>query len=254
VAGALRRATLALADAPDAAPRRVVVLLTDGAPTAPRETERENLVETLRAADRAARHEVRVLSFAIGEALERPVAALEIAERTGGAFYPVRDATDLPDVFRLVQLDQIAELEVRNLTAGGGALHLRLGAEGSWDAIVPLAPGPNRLEIRARTELGGEAVRELALSYEPGATTPTLSVGLEPRRAAARAAELADVTTRGAALERTVVEQARARLLAEIARERAAAARTGEAQRRELALEAERPAGADEPDVAAGAQ
>jgi hypothetical protein len=60
------------------------------------------------------------------------------------------------------------------------------------------------------------------------------------------------VAARGDALEREAVEQVRVHLLAEIARERAAAAHATQAQRRELALEVERPAGAPDPDVGAG--
>ena len=107
LAGALGRATHALLAEPEPAARRVIVLLTDGVPTAPRETPRENLVECLRAADRAAHRGVRVLAFALGEAAREPLAVVEIAERTGGALYPLPDAADLPGLLELVQLDQI---------------------------------------------------------------------------------------------------------------------------------------------------
>jgi hypothetical protein len=221
-------------------------------PTAPRATERENLVETLRAADRAARSGVRVLSFAIGAAREAPVAALETARRTGGAFYPVRRTADLPAVFEAVQLDQIAELEVRNLGTGEPALYRRLAPDGSWEAIVPLAPGANRLEIRARSESGADVARVLGVSFVPDAAALPVPAGLEARRAAARAAELALVAERVDALERAAAERARARLLVEIARERAAAEHATAAQRRELALEAERGGSAPGPGVGAG--
>jgi hypothetical protein len=245
IAGALARAGQGLLR-PGAAPRKLVVLLTDGLPTAPRETPRENLVECLRAAGRAARHGIRVLSFAIGEAVDEPLAALEIAERTGGAFYPVRDASDLPAVFQIVQLDQIAELEVTNTTTREAAVHQRLGADGSWDAVVPVRSGANRIEIRARTEQGREVSRALELAYAPDAASPEPPAGLEARREAARGAELAALSSKGADLEREALARTRARLVEAIARERAAAVVGAAEARRELVLEVERP------DVGAG--
>jgi hypothetical protein len=242
IAGALARAGQGLLGASSGPSRRIVVLLTDGLPTAPRETLHENLVECLRAAGRAARHGIRVLSFAIGEAVDEPLAALEIAERTGGAFYPVRDASDLPAVFQIVQLDQIAELEVTNTTTREAAVHQRLGADGSWDAVVPVRAGANRIEIRARTEQGREVSRALELAWAPGAASPDTPAGLEARREAARGAELAALASKGAGLEREALERTRARLVEAIARERAAAAGSAGAARRELALEVERPA------------
>lgn len=245
LAGALGRASQALTRAQGSPPRRLVVLLSDGIPTAPRETDRENLVEALNAAGRAARRGVRVLSFAIGEAAREPVAALEVARRTGGAFYPVHDAAALPEVFRVVQLDQIADLEVTNLTTGAPAAHERLAPEGGFDAIVALAPGRNRLAIRALTEAGVAVQRELSVTYVPGGDSPALPAGLEARRAAARNVELGAVAARGATLEREALALSRARILAEIAAARSLAEEVAERQRRELSLEV------DEPDVAA---
>jgi hypothetical protein len=248
VAGALGRGAKALKDLPSPAPRRAILLLSDGVPSAPRETPRENLVETLRAASRAARDEVRVLSFAVGEAVDAPLAALEIAKRTNGAFYPVRDAADLPDLFALLQLEPIASVAVRNLTTGEDAIHERLGADGTWEALAPVAPGANRIEIRAKSEAGRETVREVAITFETGAASPPLPGALALRRDAAREAELALLASRRATLEREAADRARARIAETMVRERAAAVRAGERQRRDLALEAETP------DVGAGPQ
>ena len=246
LAGALGRGAAALRDLDDPAPRRSILLLSDGVPTAPRETPRENLVEALRAASRAARNGVRVLSFAVGDAVETPLAALEIAERTGGAFYPVRDAAELPDVFALLQLEPIASVAVRNATTGEPAIHERLGADGTWEALAPLAPGENRLEVRVRSEAGLETVREIAVTYAEGISSPAIPDALAPRREAARSAELALLASKRALIEREAAARTRARLAETMVRERAAAARAGERQRRDLALDVETP------DVGAG--
>lgn len=246
LAGALRRATLSLNRLDSPASRRSILLMTDGVPSAPRETPHENLVETLRAADWTARHGVRVLCFAIGEAIEEPVAALEIADRTGGEFYPVSDVSHLPVLFELLDLDQIAALEVQNLTMGAPAVHRRLGHDGSWDAVAPLTEGVNRLRVSLRTEGGSETAHELEVSYRREATSPAVPPELASRREAARTEELTVLSSHVSALEREAATRTRARLAATIARERAAARRTADAQRRELALEVEAP------DVSAG--
>lgn len=240
LAGAIGRATRALLDADEPAERRIVVLLSDGLPSAPRLTDRENLNEALQAASRTARAGVRVLSFAVGDAVVEPLAALEVAERTGGAFYPVRDAAVLPEVFRAVQLEQIARLEVSNATTGAAAIHGRLGADGSWDAVVPLAVGANELEIRAWTESGEALLRRTRVGYLPGVASPPVPARLAARRDAARAAELAVISAQVEALERESAARARQELIAEIARERAAAQK-GASGRRELALDVETP-------------
>jgi len=242
LAGALGRATNALLAAGDPAPRRAIALLTDGQPTAPRETRRENVAESLRAADRAGRRGVRVLAFALGEAAREPLVAMELAERTGGAFYPLPDVADLPGLLAGVQLDQIGSLAVRNLTTGEAALYDRLGADGTWDAVVAVAPGPNRLEVRVQTEAGLAARGETLVVWTPDGEAPEPPAALGARRTAARAAELVLVSSKVAALEREAASRTRARLAERIVREREAARSAAAAGRRELALEALPPA------------
>jgi hypothetical protein len=249
LSGALRRATRALGALPDAAPRRVVALLTNGGPTAPRATDRENLAECLQAADHAARDGIEALVFATGEAVIEPLAALEIAGRTGGSFYPVRDAGSLPALAELVGVEAVAELELRNATTGAAPLQQRLGPAGRFDAVLPLVAGENRIEVRARSQAGLESTRELTVHWAEGALSPALPPRLEARREALRAEELTRVSSRVDALEREAAARTRARLLEEMARERAAARLSAAAQRRALALEAE-PSGPA--DVSAG--
>ena len=67
---------------PDASSEKVVLFFTDGRPTLPYDQvfEAENVKAVLRAADRSARANIKIHSFAIGpEALEGPVATVEMA-------------------------------------------------------------------------------------------------------------------------------------------------------------------------------
>ena len=195
LAGALGRATHALLAEPDPAARRVIVLLTDGVPTAPRETPRENLVECLRAADRAAHHGVRVLAFALGEAAREPLAVVEIAERTGGALYPLPDAADLPGLLAAgaARPDRVAHGAQPHHRRGCALRAARRGRHLGRRRLRH-GPGANRLEVRARTEAGLEVQREIDSRVEPGGGGARRS--RRARRAARRGPRSAELATR----------------------------------------------------------
>jgi hypothetical protein len=141
------------ASRPDPTRARVLVLFTDGTPTRPHGPDRpaENIRAALRAADRAHKARVRIFSVALGpDALARPLAAVEIAARTGGAFLPVRDAGDLSAAMEAIDLTPKLRLELRNHTSGEAARALRQSPDGSFGGFVPLADGANVIEAVAR--------------------------------------------------------------------------------------------------------
>jgi len=189
MAGALDRAVAALTGgpeagaAPDPAAERVVVFLTDGTPTLPepaRPADNERAV--VRAAERARAAGVRVHTFAIGPAaLERPVAAVAMARATGGVFTPVRDPAHLAIAMQAVRVADYESLEIRNLTTGDGPERLRVGGDGTWDALVPLAAGRNRLQVRAAVA-GASVVRQRTVHYAPGRAEPFVPPDLADRR------------------------------------------------------------------------
>ena len=102
MAAGLDRARIALAEpsggSSDAEREKVVFFFTDGQPTLPHGPglEAANILEVLDAVGRAERAGLRIHSFAIGaEALEGPLAVVEMARQTGGYFVPVRRPGDL---------------------------------------------------------------------------------------------------------------------------------------------------------------
>jgi hypothetical protein len=112
---------------------------------------------------------VRIHSFAIGpEALEGPVAAVEMAAITEGLFTPVPDPGRLSEFVDAMRLADVEEVAVRNATSGEAAHAVQLHADGSFEALVPLAVGKNRLEVRARSSRGDEARAALVVHYAPG--------------------------------------------------------------------------------------
>ena len=114
-------------------------------------------------------------SFAIGpDALQRPVAAVEMAYRTGGYFTPVREPGDLVEVIENVSFANIEAIEVHNLTTGEAASELRIQADGTFGALVPIRTGLNRIQVMARSSDGSEATAAISVGHAEGgqATTP----------------------------------------------------------------------------------
>jgi len=226
----------------DPAHSRAAVLLTDGTPTQPYGYDRpaENVRAALRAADRARRARVRVSTVALGPlALEAPVAAVEIAERTGGAFVPVRNAANLLQVIAEVRITDPVRVEIVNRSRGETARDFRMTPGGSWGGFVPLAPGENRIEVVARTEAGVEARRTVTATLDESAPLAAIPreydfLGSGSFGVCLRDAKRVDLTAEE--LER---EQVRRELLLEMEREREKAGERAARQRKELDLELE---------------
>ena len=222
---------------------KIVLFFTDGQPTLPHgpDAVMANVRAVLRAADRAQRAGVRVHSFAIGpEALEGPIAAVEMARRTRGSFTPVRAPGDLVQASEDLELASIEEVMLWNETRGEGARLFRLGRDGSWAGLVELDPGPNRLRVRARSTGSEEVERFLDLHYTPEA--PPASMPDEFAVSYNRLLEDCLQQTRGLHVEaeRERAEQIRRKLRLEIETERERARQRVEEQRKQLELQAER--------------
>ena len=224
---------------------KVVLLFTDGAPTLPHlDSESGNVRAVLQSAERARRAGVRIHSFAIGpEALEGPISTVEMAAITDGIFTPVRDPGRLVRFIEDLSFAHIAEVKVRNITSGESAFQARIHADGSWDALVPLQEGENRLEVRARSSDGAEATKHVTVHHAPGAASPFLRAELAPRRNELLEARLAALRHDRFEAERLRAEEMRRELILEIERERTAALERADRQRKELQLEIEEPGG-----------
>ena len=112
---------------------------------------------------------------------------------------------------------------------------MRLHADGSFEAFVPLRVGKNLLEVRARSSRGEEARATLLVHYAPGSARPVL-----PAELLAKYNQL--LQHRLLALGAVQREAIRRELILEIERERASALERAEAQRKELDLRMVKPA------------
>ena len=159
--------------------QRLLLLLTDGKPTLPHfrlfrgPNETANVRAAVEAAGRVGQGSIRIHTFAVGEeAINSPAPRL-IAKRTGGRYTPVSDPADLPSLFQQLSFSDIEELRIRNLTTGGVAAAVDRYPDGRFAALVPTAPGENRIEIHARSALGSERRQILRILVDPEAPPPT---------------------------------------------------------------------------------
>jgi len=225
---------------PDPSREKVIFFFTDGQPTLPygEAAEADNIRAVLRAANRAGRYGVRVHTFAIGpDALEGPIAVVELASRTEGYFTPVRDPGDLENVIEEASFANLEALTLTNQTSDRPANYLRTTLDGSWAALVPMDPGTNRVRAWARADDGAEIAQLRSVVLDPEAEAPPLTPALAVRRNRLLEDCLRDLKRQRRSAEARHAEQVRQDLLLEIERERAKAEARANDQRKQLQLE-----------------
>jgi hypothetical protein len=218
---------------------KLVLFFTDGTPTLPYGNgfEADNVRAVLRAASRAARAGIRIHSFAIGpEALDGPIATVEMASRTDGYFTPVRHPGDLVEVVEEVSFANLETVTLRSLTKKEDAAFFRSTADGSWAGLLKLDPGKNLIEVFAKANDGTQMTRTLEVLMEPGAPTPVIPEELAAQRNWLLEECLAEVKRVRLSAEQERAEQVRKDLLVEIERERAKARQRADDQRKRLEL------------------
>jgi hypothetical protein len=181
---------------------------------------------------------VQVHTFAIGpEALDGPIACVQLAAYTGGYFTPVSSPGDLPAVVDTVNFANLETLEIRNVTKGESATETIMNADGSFGALVPVQPGLNRLEVVAKATDGTSTKAEVTVSYAPGAPTATLPRELVAMRNRLLERRLIAIKRGRIETERVAAEEARKELEIKIKSEREKAESDAERQRRSLRIE-----------------
>ncbi len=218
----------------DRGSEKIALFFTDGRPTLPvPDSEAANVRAVLEAARRARALGVRIHSFALGpEALAGPIAPVEMAAITDGLFTPVRHPGELARFVDTVRFAAVDEVVARNATSGQPAHQVRLHADGAWEALVPLEPGENRLEIVARAD-DRQRREEIVVVHEPAAAGPPIPAELVARRGQLLRGRLE-------ALERERMQRIRKELVIEIERERTAAVERARRMRKKLRIEVER--------------
>jgi hypothetical protein len=130
--------------------QRAIVFLSDGAPSLPVYWGDGGRRPALEAAREAGLDGIRIFAFAFGtEAAGATEVLAEMAEWTDGRSRRVEHPELLVSELRELNLVDVARVAITNLTSGAPARALRLFPDGSFDALVTLAEGPNVLRIEA---------------------------------------------------------------------------------------------------------
>lgn len=227
---------------PDPKSEKIVLFLTDGQPTLPAGPgyDSVNVGAVLRAAERARRAGVRFHAFAIGpEALAGPVAAVELAARTGGYFTPVRRPGDIVQVVEQVRFSNVESVTLRNLSTGETARQTIVNSDGSFGSLVPLQSGLNRIEVMAKADDGSTAKEVVQVTYAPGTAAAVVPRELVPLRNRLLEQKLVELRRERTEVEVRAVEETRKELALEMERERAKAQEAADRQRKELKLDVE---------------
>ena len=169
IATALRTATQALlggAPAPGAEPHRSLILLSDGTPEGHKPIE-ESEAEIVEAALETAGLGIRIHAFAIGvEIMEGTDVYASISAQSGGHFVAIQKPADIGMRLARLNLTRRTEVVLANDTTGEPGRATRLFPDGSFDGLVGLEPGENRISIAARTPGGIPQVAERVVFFE----------------------------------------------------------------------------------------
>ncbi|MDP3938781.1 MAG: vWA domain-containing protein [Deltaproteobacteria bacterium] len=220
------------ASVPRPGAERSIYLFTDGFPTLPFlgwfAAERKNVELTVYYAETAGRLGIKVHAFPVGKsALARPLATVDAARVSGGMFVPVPDPGKLPAVIEAVAALRVQRVTVLNTTTQERARVVKLNPDGTFDSLVPVRPGPNRLEIIAIATDGGSSMQNVTVNYQRP-SQKSLDVSVEEARQLEKLLEIQIEEDEGGLPDRD--------LFLEIEVERRKAFEQAERQREELGM------------------
>ena len=161
MAEAIRLSNQLMREAPDDGleRERIIILLSDGQPTVPPNNENAT-DQAILAARESAEDGIKIYAIALG--LDDPDerrAFHETARITGGKFLPLDEPGDVIRALAEIRLTGLENVSIENTTTGRPAKLQRVFPDGTFDGMVKLVEGENRLRIRA-TSVDGEELSE----------------------------------------------------------------------------------------------
>jgi hypothetical protein len=177
---------------PRAEAKKMILFLTDGAPTFPvgsaSVVDEGDVEAAIGAAGLAARAGIPINTYAIGGgALQLPRAVTEIARVTGGHYTAVRNPGDIVALLKGISFVDVDDVILSNLSTGDLSTEVRLAPDGGFRGFVPVREGYNRIRVTALATDGSRAHRDIEIEF--GATEFTdreLALELEQVRRASR--------------------------------------------------------------------
>ena len=169
LAHATRLGTRVLVAASDGAPgtrRRVLLILSDGYPTAPG-SESMAAAEALEAAREAGNAGIGVYTFGLGLGKVREGDVfVKMAEVTGGSHVRLHEPGEILHELPHIDLARVAHIAIENATVGEEARAMRVFPDGSFDGYLRMHPGENRIRVTARSREGEERAVERVVHFD----------------------------------------------------------------------------------------
>jgi hypothetical protein len=169
LAHATRLGTRVLVAASDGAPgtrRQVLLILSDGYPTAPG-SESMAAAEALEAAREAGNAGIGVYTFGLGLGKVREGDVfVKMAEVTGGSHVRLHEPGEILHELPHIDLARVAHIAIENATVGEKARAMRVFPDGSFDGYLRMQPGENRIRVTARGREGEERALERVVHFD----------------------------------------------------------------------------------------
>jgi hypothetical protein len=154
--------------------KRVILFLTDGAPSLPfglgNQTDPEDIEAVQGAARLASAAGVTINVYGLGPlAIDYPIACTEMARLTTGLYTPVRRPGDIVAMLSGVSFANVDDVVAVNLTLGemSGPDDILLNPDGSFSGFVPVRPGINRVRVSALASDGTRGSTEIEFDFKP---------------------------------------------------------------------------------------
>ena len=150
--------------------KKVLLFLTDGAPTLP--SGRGNQIDpgdseaAVRAAQVAHRAGITINTYALGPgALTYPEVVTEMARVSLGTYTPVQNPGDIIMLLQGVTFANVEDVVFTNVTTGDFSTDVRLNPDGSFQGYVPVQEGPNRVRVIALASDGSRGAVEFEFEF-----------------------------------------------------------------------------------------
>ncbi len=164
--------------------QRLALVISDGRPTLPFQlSDRQRNEDTVEAARDAAQISAHIYPYVAGAQPDLYIDVLkQVADVSGGKFEKVAQPADLVASFQALDLAQVAEVRVQNLTLGKPASDVLVDPYGTFSGIIPLREGENELEVYARSTSGAEQRETVRITYRNDGEALALPVRALQRR------------------------------------------------------------------------
>ena len=156
---------------PDPTREKVILFLSDGAPTFPfgkgSKVDEGDEESAIRAAELARRAGIVINTYALGPAaLTYPRALTEMARVSRGTYTPVQRPGGIIALLGGVTFADVEDVVFTNLSTGDLSTDVKLNPDGTFAGYVPVKEGTNRVRVTALASDGRRGDSEFEFEFE----------------------------------------------------------------------------------------